>query len=728
MSVRQLHSHAGMARVMNARSVAVVGVSPNAISLGARTKAHLEQFKGSVYLVNRKYQLIDDRPCYPSIASLPETPDCVLIAVPREGVEEAVVECAERGVGGVVIFASGYAESRTQDGVDLQKRLSSISCESGMRIIGPNCMGFMNLSKRLIASFVGAAIPLDSSEACGIGLISQSGSIGFSMSQAMHVGVPFSHVITPGNSCDVTIADSIAYLAEDPCCKVIACVFEGLPEPMHIIEAGEIAWKAGKPLIMYKLGAGVQGAQAMMSHTATLAGSYEAYRAAFERTGMILVNDFKALIETAAFFNKVNRPQSTGVAVVSGSGGMAIAYADMAEIHGIPLPQPSEEIRRGLLRFMPDFGAPRNPVDATAMAGRNEGHVGCLDTMLADPTYGLGVLPLPLLQTATLNRLKLVSEVSARHRKPICIVWANGWTGGPGMKEVERDPNLVLFQSIDRCFATVSAWFNWGKRRKDWDSGIERETRRLSPASARLEAEKRIADCQSSTLTERESKEILALYGISVVSDRVVQSSADAVKAAVEQGFPVVMKVESPDIPHKTEAGVVRLGVNSKEDVAMAYELVMENAGKVPGNPRIYGVLVQPMISKGTEVFIGAKIDPMFGPLIVAGMGGVFVEVFKDIAVKLAPVRKREAIEMLESLKGHSLLNGFRGAKPVDLEALAEVIVRVSEFASDCKASIETLDVNPLICNGSSIVVVDSLITRTKVTAQKKAPRNRLLK
>ena len=708
---RSVYRHAELRRLLSPKSLAIVGASENPNSYGYKTRAHMSRYGGQTYLVNPRYKELSGQVCYESISDLPTAPDLVIFTIPRDNVEPILLECADKGVGGAIIFASNYAETALDEGVAMQKRLLDISRASGIRIIGPNCMGFMNLTKSLIASFVGAEIPEINVTDAAIGLVSQSGSMGFSLAQAMHVGTSFSHVITSGNSVDVNVADGIAYLAEEPSCKAIACVLEGVSNIDQLREAGEIAWRADKPLVIFKLGTGKQGAAAAMSHTASLAGSFEGYKALFERTGMVLVEDFKSLIETASFFAKAPRPTTDNLAVVSGSGGMAITHADIAEIHGVNLPQPPEETKKKLMQFIPSFGAPRNPIDATAMAGQNEAHVSCMDTMLADDIYAAGVFPQPLLQLTSPNRLKLMGDVSRKHDKPVCIVWMNGWLGGPSMADLERNPDLCLFQNVDRCMATIRAWFDREKKRRLEEVEGARHVRQV-PAEIKASSLEAISSYGTKILSESQSKTLLAGYGVPVVQDKLAQSQDEAVDAARKIGFPVAIKIDSPDIPHKTEIGVVKLSVNSEDELRSAYDEVFANQKKNAADAKINGLLVQPMLKVGAEIMVGVNVDPLFGPLLVVGLGGIFVELMKDTAVQQAPVTDAEAERMLESLKGQAIFKGFRGSEPVDMKKLSEIVARISAFAADHQDLIQTMDINPIICSGDRIYAADALIVK----------------
>jgi acyl-CoA synthetase (NDP forming) len=707
---RPVYRHQDLKRLLAPRSVAVLGASSNATSFGSKTLDNLVRyFDGPVYPINPKYGELGGRLCYPSISSLPEPPDCVVIAVPRDAVETCVEECAAAGVGGVVIYASGYAETGIAERVALQQRLVGISRRSGMRIMGPNCMGFLNMNAMVLAAFSSIMNNVRRPAGPGIALVSQSGAIGFGLAQSMESGANIAYVATAGNSCDVDIADEIAFMAEEPGCASIACVFEGLPDPARFLEAAEIAWKNGKPLIVCKLGVGQQGAAMALSHTGSLAGSHAAYSAAFERAGIIVVNDLTELLETAAFFAKAPASGEAGVAVLTPSGGAAIASTDKAEAHGVPLPQPSSEARAVLSRHIPEFGHIGNPSDVTAMVAVNPpAFVDCCTALIADPQYGALVLPQTGASANVYPRLEQIAARAREHGKIVCLIWICGWLEGPGYRECEQNNHIAVFRSVDRCFATLALWQRYAERRKQGEASRSR----LSAPDAAGTGKALIAGNDDIVLGESAAKLALAAYGVDVVREIAVHSAGEAVRAARELGFPVALKVESPDLPHKTEAGVIRLDLRDEAAVEDAFGAVMMNAKKAAPAGRISSVLVQPMIPRGVEVMVGGRIDPQFGPLVVAGLGGVLVEALGDTSVALAPVGADAARKMLDSLKGRKLLDGFRGSEPVDIGRLADTIARISEFLVDNASAVAELDVNPLICAGSRIVAVDALIVR----------------
>jgi acetate---CoA ligase (ADP-forming) len=703
-----VYRHAELERVLNPKSIAIVGASPKTGSFGDRVLGNLASFDGDIYLVNSKYDRLGERPCFPSLRSLPAVPDCVAATVPREAAEDVVREAAQVGAGGVILYASGYAETQLPERIEQQRRLGDIARNTGLKILGPNCLGIANYLRRARISFSEYPTPR-AIRGISVGIASQSGALSQSLAQAIECGVSVSHAFSAGNQADVDVADLVAYLAEDPACQAIACSFEGMAHPQRLLQAAQLAWREGKPLLISKIATGVLGAEAAISHTGSLAGSDRAYRAAFERVGAIVIEEFEGLMEAAAFFAKAPAPKARGVAVLATSGGAAIMAADKAELRDVSLPQPSETVRRVLEANIPDFGSVRNPCDVTGQVVNNPQSMrACGDALLSDPAYGALIVPQTLAYETAKPRLSAFSESSERFGKITCNVLMSGWLQGPGAFEAEIDSHIALFRSMDRCFRVLRAWHH----RADRLARGDRICARVSDPAAASAAARMIAAATSDRLTERESKSIVGLYGIPTVREISVNSADAAVAAAAELGFPLAAKLESPDIVHKTEAKVVALGVSSVGELRTAYERIMANAAAYAPQAQIRGVLLQPMVPAGLEVVAGVRIDPGFGPLIVVGFGGVLVELLRDSAVDLAPINALEATRMLRTLRGSALFDGFRGAAAVDLAGLADIVVRLSEFAADQGANILEADINPIICAPQGLIAVDALIVR----------------
>ena len=443
-------------KLLQPQSIAVIGASSNPSSLGARTLANLAGFSGAVYPVNQRYRRIGPRRCYASLSALPRVPDCAVIAVPMAGVEAALHECVVAGVGAAVIYASGYSETGTPEGIAAQQRLVAIGRNAGLRIVGPNCTGIAALERGVHAAF--AEFPIHGgAQSRMVGLVSQSGALGLALSQATRHGVPISHVLTAGNSCDVDVADYVSVLAEDPSCAAIALVFEGLDGPERFAHAALRARSAGKYVVAFKLATSPAGAEAALHHTGSRAGSVPECERIFSACRIVAVDRVETLLETAAFFAKAPESTRAGVAVISSSGGTAILAADCAARHGVAMPQPADDTVAALRAAIPDFGAARNPCDATARAtGNPESLLGCAEAMLSDPRYGALVVPWG--RTPQLESMAHLADAARRHGKAVCIVWMSQHLEGSGAAEAAADPSLALFRSMDACFAALAAW------------------------------------------------------------------------------------------------------------------------------------------------------------------------------------------------------------------------------------------------------------------------------
>ncbi|MDB5819392.1 MAG: CoA-binding protein [Rhizobacter sp.] len=703
---RALYRHADLRRLIHPQSIAVVGASNRPGAFGQRVFENLVAFEGRLFPINARYTEVAGLPCFPSLAEAPQVPDLVIVAAPRDEVEAIVDECCRLGVGGVIVYASGFAEMGRSPFVEMQQRIVDKAQAAGVRLVGPNNIGIVNWGIGAVCTFL-TPMKRKPSNAPAIGLVSQSGAIGFALGQAMEHGTGFSHVLTCGNSADVDVADYIAYLAQDDACRAIACVFEGTGDPLRLVQACGLANAAGKAVVMFKLATGVQGAAAAMSHTGSLAGANDAYAAAFEKANVVVVEQYEHLLETAAFFAKADRCRAPGVAVISTSGGAAVMSADKAEPHGVSLPQPSPETTSTLLGLIPEYGSARNPCDVTAQVVSDPiPFRKSAAAMMADPAYGALMVPFVYSYDVVVPRVELLDELAKEYGKPASVVWLPLWLEGPGTWPADAGERVSMFRSMDNYFATIARWQRWCVRQ----ARIETPAVSRTPADVRERTSQRLAAVDGTVVSERAAKALLADHGVPMVGDALA-TTVDAAVAAAQGRYPVVLKAESPKILHKTEAGVVRLGIVDEAGLRAAYADILGNALKVAAPRDINGVLVQQMVPAGLEVIVGARIDAMFGPLVVVGLGGIMVELLRDSAVALAPVSRGEAMAMLERLKGFHLLKGFRGSAPVDLAALADIVCRVGDFAVDHRDAIEELDVNPLICTAGGIVGVDALIT-----------------
>lgn len=703
-----------MRRCVQPASIAVVGASDRPGAFGTAAIANLANFGGRVFLVNPRLQRIGEQACHPALDALPQVPDCVVLAVPRDAVLPLVQDCARLGVGSVVVFASGFAETGSPEGVALQERLAQVAAGSSLRIFGPNCLGLANHLTGSVLSFV----PFPAPPASGghrVGIVSQSGALGLALSGCAARGVALSHVLTYGNGCDIEAADLIAYLAQDPECAAIACVFEGSSAPGRIVDAARLAREHGKPLVLYKIASGQEGARAALSHTGSLAGEDATYRVTLRAAGAVLVDDFESLMETAAFFAKFARlrPAAGGVAVIAGSGGAGIVAADKAELHGVPLPQPSAAVQQLLARHIPDFGAARNPCDVTAQIVASPQLLEvCAGALAGDDAYCALVSPQPGSAAVVLPRLGSLEAAARTSGKPVCVVLMDQGADGPAAAPIERNPAFAVFQSMDNCFATLAAW----QRRSAAADAVPAPTK-ATGAAVVSQARGHLRAAPADVLTERQSKAVLAAYGIPVVPGDLASSADDAAAIADRIGYPVVLKIESADIPHKSDIGAVRLGLRSAHDVRTAHDEILAAVRVAAPSARIDGVAVQRMLDRGVEIVVGARHDPQFGPLVTVGLGGVLVELLEDVRSAPAPVTTRQAIGLLRELRGARLLDGFRGAPPVDLEALGAIVSATSRLVADLGGEVQELDINPVVCGRDGVHAVDALVVRSRGVA-----------
>ena len=708
MSRRDVYTRSDLARLVEPRSIAVVGASPRSGAFGARVLENLAHYAGEIHPVNDRYERIGLLDCHASLKVLPGRPDCVVVAVPREGVEPVLKEAAALGVGGAVVFSSGFGEVRSPQWHEAQDRIGRLARDSALRILGPNCMGLINHAIHAGLTFIPDYFRMPR-RVGPVGIVSQSGALGYAVAQAAERGAGFGHFFSTGNSADVDVADLVSYLADVPECRAVALVLEGIPDARRLVQAGGRAWRAGKPVVVYKIAGSEDGAAAARSHTGSIAGSRVANRALFERCGFVAVENLEALFETAQFLARAEPPLAPGVAVVSGSGGAGVIAADMAERHGVPMPQPHAETLARLEKVVPEFGAARNPCDPTGQVLNNpDSFKQCCEALLDDEQYGALVVPLGVaLADAGAERVLQIRELAARYAKPISVVWLSEWLQGPGAAEYEVEARAALFRSMDRCFAAIAGW----QARARFRVGAVRGRR--APSDAGERAGKLLRDFRES-LPERESKQVLAAYGIPVIADRTARDADEAVAAARAIGYPVALKVDSPGILHKTEAGGVRLALFDEAAVREAFGAIIISANRHAPGAAIRGVLVQPMAERGVEAIVGARVDALAGPLVVVGLGGVLVELLGDTATAIAPVSVEEARDMILGLRGAKLLAGYRGAPPADLAGLADVVARVSELITDCAEDVAEVDVNPLICRPDGVLALDALIVRKR--------------
>jgi acetate---CoA ligase (ADP-forming) len=706
---RENYGYARLKRLIDPRVIAVIGASETPGSFGMRTLANLADFGGSVYAVNPRYESVMGRPCVRYIEDLPESPDCVVMCIARDMVEPMLEGAGKVRAGGAIVYASGYTETGKAERIELQARLVEVAMRTGVRVAGPNCVGIANTRLQAGLNFMPDYGRMGHKRG-PIAIVSQSGALGYTVLQGMTRGIGFSKYLAAGNSADVDVCDYLSYLAEDDDTEAVVCLFEGIKDGRRLISAGKQLRQAGKALIVYKAGNSDASRKAALSHTGTMAGSSAAYQAAFDEIGAIATDDLEATLELASFFTKSKAPPSgSGAGVLATSGGAAVICADKASEHRVALPELSNATKAALNEVVPDFGSVANPSDLTAEVLKTSETFGyCLDAFAADPSFSSLVIPMVFAHPSSSGaRSETILAAARRTDKPIAVVWMNEWLDGPGSDLIERDHSVSLFRSADRCFAALKAWERWHS-----DAQTSSATSRLSPTSAADVARAILARSSGPALSESDSKSVLSAYGISVPREEIAESPAVAANAAEAIGFPVAVKIASQDIGHKTEVGGIALHLGSRDDVQTATASMLSRVKSLRPDARITGVSVQEMVPEGVEIVVGATMDAQFGPLVIVGLGGVLVELMKDTAVALAPLTKDRAKDLVKSLKGYGVLQGFRGRPAADINGIADIVCRLSEMMVDLGDSIGEVDVNPVIALGDKSIAADALIIR----------------
>ncbi|NYT60976.1 acetate--CoA ligase family protein [Alcaligenaceae bacterium] len=697
--------------LLDPKVLAIVGASPKPGSFGGAVLTNLaKHYTGKVFPVNPQYSEVGAYPCYASLADLPERPDCVGIAVPAHRVESVLLEAVACGIPSAIVFSSGFAEIGTQEGAALQRRISDIAASHGIRVLGPNCTGMVNVRSGASCNILPSVkdLPLVPGD---VGLVGQSGALGYVVFQAMHRGVGFSHLISTGNSCDVDIADLIDYLVDDPHTKAIASIFESVPDGRRLRAALERAFHAGKPVVIYKIGVTASGQKAALSHSGMLAGDAATYRALFERTGVIEVDTFEALLETAVFFSRAGMPSSSAIGVISGSGGSVVMAADKADKYGLCLPTPAPATVQALSARLPAFASIANPADITAESIRDEQlYSECVRIFANDPGFaGLAILMPSAHGEAAVRRAEGLDALAAEINKPLSLVWMNEWYEGIGSQVYDASRRLSMFRSLDRCMHAYQLWFNYARRR----ALLAQQSSVQVAQTARDAARQYIRSfANARALTESEAKKLFGFYGIDCVQEILCTSPEQAVAAADEMGYPVVAKVQAAEIQHKSDVGGVKLNLSNAAAVKQAYEQITAAVkGLAPGSG-IAGISIQKMVPQGIEMIIGARQDPQFGPVVVFGFGGVQVEVLRDVAVGLAPISRAEVQHALDGLRLRPLLDGFRGSAAADIDHFIELVTRVSALMADLADEILEIDINPIILHANGGIAVDGLVIR----------------
>jgi acetate---CoA ligase (ADP-forming) len=676
-------------KMLNPRSIAVVGASPKG-GYGGRllTKVLLSKDRVPVYPVNPNYDEIMGVRAYRSLADLPEAPDLVGVVVPYQKVLGVLQECVDKKAGSALIISAGFAERATDEGRDLQRQIGVFAKTSGLRIAGPNCLGLANVKDSIWATAASGGVEGLPGH---IGLICQSGATAFGpfVVHAQDNGIGFSHIISTGNEADLDFADFARYLVDDEATHVIAGFVEGFKDVRKFLAVAELAAARGKPIVLIKIGRSEAGARAARSHTASLTGADAMYEAVFKQYGVIRVQDYDELLEISHMFAHIRRPPKTGVAVVSHSGGISSLTADMCGQAGLELPPLSQRASDGLNAILKGFGGAGNPADVTGKA-RSDVFPQIMDYLINEPEVGTLVVA----SRGPVSQADQVIALRDRSEKALAYLWTGSRadkTGLPALKAAHI-PIFYSPEKLARALASLIAYHRWRERR-----ATEGPPTLPPPTAEQEQAIAQLSGVKQTALSESASRKLIAAWGVQGPTERQVQSVDAAVAAAQDIGYPVALKVDSSDILHKTEAGVVRLNLRDADAVRNAYAEVIANAACHAPKAKISGVLVQEMISGGVEVIVGVSYDAQLGAMLLFGSGGVTVEVYNDVALRHCPVSRAEALNMIAEVKGAKLLRGFRGQPPADIDALADMLVRISNMALHLEGRIAELDINPLM-------------------------------
>ena len=692
----------GLDALFEAKAVAVIGASDDITKIGGRPIQLLRKYGygGAIYPINPKGGTLQGLQAYASILDTPTPPDMAILAVPAPATLQAVRDCATRGVRGVVVLSSGFAEAGPE-GVALQAELVRVVRHHGMRLLGPNCLGVVNVADNLVGSF---SIALEQSmpPAGQVGIVSQSGNIGsFTMRNMADRGLGVSRFIATGNEADVDVADGIAALANDPATHIILCCMETCRHAGRLIEALNMARRQHKPVIVLKIGSTEQGQAAAASHTGALTGSDAVFDAVLRRYGALRVRSFEELLDVghaAALLGAQHLPGTDAVTLVAASGGFGIMMADAMVEAGMTLPQLADTTKAQIREAVPTAGT-NNPVDASAqMSARPDILLKMLTALQGDANGSTLVLMLALsLYNPRLRGvyLEALSKVRASHPDRLLIIISQG---PPDALAEINALGVPVFRSIPAAATGLAGLVKLGRL----------TTLPLAPSYAGPVDKVDAAVFRN----EFHAKQALAAAGISVPREEVVTSADDAVRSARATGYPVVLKIASEDIAHKTEIGGVALDLKDDEAVREAFARLMANARQHAPQARLDGVLVAPMVRGGVELIAGVSRDPVFGPVVMVGFGGIYAEVLKDVAVQVAPVSEEEATRMIRGLKMFPLLDGARGRARGDVAAAARTVARLSEFACRHAADVAEIDMNPILVRpeGEGVLVLDALM------------------
>lgn len=691
-------------------SIAVVGASERP-GPGRQVVENLIQLRypGQIYPVNPRYKSVLGVPCYPSLSEVVQNGnqvDAVAILLGRDKVLPILEEAAEVGVQAAWAFASGFAEAGPE-GKALQERLSGFCSEAGIAFCGPNCVGLLNPQARTALY----SAPISPSLKAGrVGAVLQSGSVCLALANSNR-GLGYSLLVSSGNEAVLDSTDYIAYMIDDPHTDVILAFIEQFRHPDRFIEVARRARDKGKPIVVLKVGRSRMAQRAAMAHTGALAGSDAVHDAVFKKYGVIRVDDLDEMLETAETLTKLknNLPKGNRVGMITVSGGEIGLIGDLAEGLGLEFPDWSPQAKEAFQSALPPYSAISNPLDAWGSGKIDETYPPCMAAAARDEKIDLlvisqdapdGLAPAQVDQYTVVARA--AAQVAKESGKPVVAISNLSGRLHPDLRRIFDQGGVPLLRGTREGLRAIHHLIRYAQALRS----------RLPALPSSKKTTKEFIG-SGGVLSEHEAKRILAEYGIPCPKEALCRSEEEAVVSASCIGYPVAVKAVSPKLPHKTEAGVVRLGIESEEELRSAFREVLANATRHLGKEELDGILVQEMVTGAVaEVIVGLLRDPSFGPVVVFGLGGTMVELFQDRALGLPPLTREEALDMVRSTKAGKLIAGFRGQPPGDLEALIDVLVCVSNLAFDLGDRIRALDINPLLVlpKGQGVKAVDALM------------------
>ncbi len=686
--------------LLSPQSIAILGASSDFSKINGRPLKHLldKGYAGRIYPVNPKYAKIGALVCYPNVAALPEPVDLAIVAVPARFVADALRELGQHGVKSAIVFSSGFAETGAP-GRALEAAAVAAAREHGLRLCGPNCLGLINAFDRVIATFSQFA---DGATPPGpVGFVTQSGAFGTAIAAlARRRELGLGYFVNTGNEGDITFVQVMHAVLADPRIRVGAAYIEGLRDGAGLIELATAALESGKPLVLAKVGRSSAGARAAASHTGALAGADTVFDGVVRQHGIIRARNEEHMLDLVEAFACCELPHGSGVGIVTQSGGAGVLMADRAEELGLPVPVLSAATRQALQKVIPGFGASGNPVDVTGQFVAEPALLReSVKLVLSDPQVHVGIVWLQLMDAYVDSLIAIFEEIKAQVGKPFIVCWVAA--PEKALREL-RARGIAVLRGAEPAVDAVAALVRYAEARRRWQAE--------QAARDALTLPKLTLPATRGALPTLAAAQLLQACGVSLVRTELATSAEAAAASAARLGYPVALKIEAPAILHKTEAQGVKLGLMDAAAVTSAFAEVVANARLYRPGAAIDGVIVQAMAPAEVELVVGLQNDPVFGVVVMVGLGGIYVEVLKDVAFRTAPVTAAEAGRMLDELKARAMLEGVRGKPPVDRAALTRLISAVSLFGAAAGERLQELDLNPVLAGPQGAIAVDWLM------------------